>query len=43
MTENVESAILRKKEIKGKSRNYKKTLIEKENSDYIDLYEGLIA
>ena len=42
VTESVESAILREKEIKGKSRDYKKVLIEKYNLDYIDLYSGLI-
>ncbi len=41
-TENVESAILREKEIKGKSRNYKLILIEKENPDYLDLYVKIV-
>ncbi len=42
ITENIESAILREKQIKGGSRNKKIALIEKNNPNWIDLYETLI-
>ncbi|MBQ8669099.1 GIY-YIG nuclease family protein [bacterium] len=41
-TENVETAILREKQIKNYSRVKKEQLIEKMNPERIDLYESLL-
>ena len=41
-TESVEPAILREKYLKGKTKKFKIELINKENSDFDDLYYGLI-
>ncbi|MBO5385139.1 GIY-YIG nuclease family protein [bacterium] len=41
-TENVETAILREKQIKNYSRAKKEQLIEKMNPERIDLYESLL-
>jgi len=40
-TGNIESAILREKQIKGGSRKDKKELINSFNSEWRDLFEGL--
>ena len=39
--EYIESAIEQEKYIKGKSRKFKQSLIEKDNSDYNDLWEKI--
>jgi putative endonuclease len=41
--ENIESAILREKQIKGGSRARKIKLIESMNKGWKDLYEGIIS
>ena len=41
MAPGMESAILREKQIKGGSRAKKLALIEKNNPDWRDLYEGI--
>ena len=40
--EDIETAINREKYIKGKSREYKMNLIEKNNKQWKDLYEEII-
>jgi len=40
-TENIESAILREKQLKGGNRKKKLALIETENPNWSDLYEKL--
>lgn len=41
-TDNIESAILREKQLKGGSRKKKLTLIETNNPDWSDLYDSLL-
>ncbi len=41
-TESIEEAILREKRLKEWKREWKIKLIEKENPEWSDLYEGLI-
>jgi putative endonuclease len=43
ITQSIESAIFREKQIKGKNRNYKINLIESSNLDWKDLWQGLIG
>ena len=38
---NVNDAIRREKYLKGKSRKYKLALIEKDNSNWLDLYDSI--
>jgi putative endonuclease len=40
--DNIEIAIEREKYIKGKKREFKKKLIEKDNSSYEDLYKTIL-
>lgn len=42
VTDNIESAILREKQLKGGSRKKKLTLIEASNPDWSDLYDSLL-
>ena len=42
-TENVESAIIREKQMKKWKRVYKNNLISKMNPDWIDLYDELLS
>ncbi len=42
VTNDVESAILREKQIKGWNRKHKNKLIERMNPNWIDLYEGIL-
>ena len=42
ITENIESAILRKKQIKAGSRKKKTDLIQKNNPKYLDLFNKII-
>ena len=43
VTTNVESAILREKQIKSWNRNRKNKLIESKNPEWVDLYEAILA
>ena len=42
VSDNIESAILREKQIKGGSRSKKLSLINNFNKEWADLYEGII-
>ena len=42
VTSDVESAILREKQIKGYNRERKNKLIESKNPDWIDLYSSIL-
>jgi putative endonuclease len=42
ISDDINSAIIREKEIKSKTRNYKIELIEKMNPEYIDLYSTIL-
>ena len=43
VTTNIESAILREKQIKSWNRNRKNKLIESKNPEWVDLYEAILA
>lgn len=42
VTRNIESAILREKQIKKWNRKWKLRLIEKQNAEWVDLYSTLL-
>lgn len=42
VTDNIETAILREKFLKGKTRKYKENLINNFNVDWNDLYDSII-
>ena len=42
VTNDVESAIQREKQIKGWNRKHKNKLIEAKNPNWVDLYEGIL-